>query len=193
MKNNSTYQLQNYHWRSFLTFVGPLAVLALYTFTCRAFLARPPVNDVVDTVYPGARWIYFVWFVIIIFTLDWSRVGLANIEAAALMHPRLAPMTAISLMWHTDTKWANPVWWLRAIHVGLTRCFRRGTTAGTQPMCAPDKMWILLSLTTMIIYCALPLSGLTMEITDVLTYTNQPAKIYGPNDTSFNFRSTLPT
>lgn len=192
MTSNATYRLDHYHWRSFLTFAGPLLVLVLYAFICFAFLARPPVNDVVENAYRGARWLYFVWFVIVIFTLDWSRTGLANIEAAALMHPKLAPKTAVSLLWHTDMKWANVLWWLRAIKLGIKRGFRRRELVDKQRVSTPDYMWVFLCLTTVIVYCALPLSGLTMEIATTFTYSDWQTDIYGPNYNTFNFRSSLP-
>ena len=122
-KRTRTYRLSSYRWRSFLTFFGPLCLLAFYAFVCFGFLARPPTNNVVPYVLGDARWTYYVWFIIAIFALDWARSGLGNIEAAALMRSRLAPRDAMELMWHSDSNWANPPWWLRAFRSLMFRIF----------------------------------------------------------------------
>lgn len=122
-KRTRTYRLSSYRWRSFLTFFGPLCLLAFYAFVCFGFLARPPTNNVIPNVLGDARWTYYVWFIIAIFALDWARSGLGNIEAAALMRSRLAPRDAMELMWHSDSNWANPPWWLRAFRSLMFRIF----------------------------------------------------------------------
>lgn len=183
------YQLRKYHRRTVLTFFAPLLILGYYTFICCAFLVKPPSNGIVDTVYAHARWVYYVWFIVAIFALDWSRIGLANIEAASLMHRHLSPSTAVELMWHTDSKWANPLWWLRAVYASLTTTLKSSTSSKYSLQSTPDLLWVGLSFTTLLVFVALPLSGLTMEISDVNYYTDDPATIYGPNLTGFNWRS----
>ena len=55
----------------------------------------------------------------------------------------------------------------------------------------PNTLWAMLSCTTILIFVALPLSGLTMEIANVLTYTENAAILYGPGPNTFNVRSYL--
>jgi hypothetical protein len=49
----------------------------------------------------------------------------------------------------------------------------------------------MLSGTTILLYVALPLSGLTIEIANVLTYTENAAILYGPGPDTFSVRSYL--
>lgn len=109
------YQLRRYKWRTFLSLIGPLLVLGFYAFICFQYLNRPAENDIVPEKALDARWVYYAWFITVVFILDWARTGLANFEAAALMHPRLAPTSAMELMWHTDSNWASVLWWLRGL------------------------------------------------------------------------------
>jgi len=191
MKKDGIYKLQRYTWRTLLTFIGPWLVVAYYAFICFAFLRNPPSNDIVPHIYVDAQWIFYAWFVLAILMLDWARAGLANIEAAALMHPRLAPSTASELMWHTDSKWANPLWWLRAGRAAVVSFYRRIRSRSNHKVSAPDWPWVLLALTSLLLIVSLPLSSLTMEARDVFTYTNTRAKIFGPNSTTFNPRNAI--
>lgn len=187
--SDSTYHLKNYLWRSFLTFTGPLVLWAFYAYLCFAFLAIPPVNGIVSSVKGDARWVYYAWFVVAIFALDWARAGLANVEAAALMNPRLAPITASELMWHMDSNWANPLWWLRALRSVALRFPRGKRSWGRTSPPAPNALWAFLSSTTFLLFIGLPLSGLTMDIADVMVLTNRPAQLLGPGSDTFNVRS----
>jgi hypothetical protein len=55
----------------------------------------------------------------------------------------------------------------------------------------PNSLWTMSSGTTILLYVALPLSGLTMKIANVLTYTENAAILYGPGPDTFNVRSYL--
>ena len=109
------------------------------------------------------------------------------------MMPRLAPLTAKELMWHTDTNWANPLWWLRAMRsVFWTLIPRRQrwsqAPVARPPVARPGALWTLLSFIHILLFVAIPLSGLSLEVVDASTYTMNSARVYGPNETSFNAR-----
>ena len=166
-------------------------MLTFYAYICFAFLARPPLNGIVTDAKGDARWVYYAWFIVAIFALDWARAGLSNVEAAALMLPRFAPVTAMGLMWHTDSNWANPLWWLRGLRSVVLRGLARKKGFKPEQESMPNTLWMLLSMTTLLLFVALPLSGLTMDIANVLAYTDQQAQIYGPGSATFNQRSYL--
>ena len=73
--------------------MGPVLFLGFYGFICFNYLVRPAQNDIVPNTL-DARWVYYAWFLMVVFILDWARTGLANVDAVALMRPRLAPRTA---------------------------------------------------------------------------------------------------
>jgi hypothetical protein len=183
--SKAKYRLKRYLWRSFLTIAGPLMVLAFYTFICFHFLVHPLSNNIFPSTTVSAVWAYYGWLLISVFIMEWARSGLANIEASALMMPHLAPSTAGELMWHADTNWANPLWWFRAMFWSFpipTRPQPQG------PVSRPGVSWILLSSVHILLFLAIPLSGLSMEVVDASAYAKRAALVYGPNASSFNSR-----
>lgn len=188
---NAGYHLEHYFWRSFLTTAGPLTALAFYAFICFHYLAHPLSNNIFPSQPVDATRVYYCWFLTSVFILEWARSGLANIEASALMMPHLAPPTAKELMWHTDTNWANPLWWLRAMRSVLWMLVPRRQRWSQSPIARPSLLWTLLSFIHISLFLAIPLSGLSLEVVDASTYTMNPVRIYGPNETSFNARGWL--
>ncbi len=178
------YRLRRYRWRAFLGIVGPLLVIGFYAFICGRYLLHPAQNGVVTVSTIDARWVYYAWFVTVVFILDWAKTGLANIEATAIMDRRLAPNTAMELMWHADMHWSNVLWWLR----GLRQVCRAGVTS-TSPkrrLSRPQGFWWLMSATTMLLFVAVPLSGLSFELDRVRARGSRLVDILGPNPTTFN-------
>lgn len=182
----SVYQLRRYKWRTFLNILGPSLVLGYYSFVCVYFLANPPLNNIVSSSRVDGRWIFYLWFIISIFILDWARSGLANIEASALMHPGLAPESAMELMWHADSNWNNALWWFRALRNNARWIFSKSQRRRND-LSRPGGLWWLLSFITLLVFVAVPLGGLTMEITDAYVYDTKKALIVGPVSETFNY------
>jgi hypothetical protein len=173
--------------------LGPLAVTGFYSLICFVYLANPPTNDIAPHRVPDARYVFYVWIVMSAFVLDWSRVGLANLEAAALMHPSLAPNSAMELMWHADSNWFNFLWWLRAIrNLVLHLWLSIGSLSGPRRQYAtlkPDKLWCYLSFTSFLLFISIPLSSLTMEPKDAFVPSSERALVLGPGPSTFNLGS----
>lgn len=189
--SSSVYRLSPYRWRTFLNILGPLLVLGFYSFVCFYFLNKPLVNNIIPSTKVDGRLVFYSWFMISIFILDWARSGLANLEAAALMNPRLAPRSGMEFMWHIDSNWENVLWLFRACRntahwlISMLR-----TNPGQQNhVSRPGALWWMLSATTVLLFIAVPLSGLTMEITDAYTYSNTKALILGPQSNNFNSKT----
>lgn len=185
------HRLQQYLWRSLLTFWGPIFVLGLYGFIGAYYLEQPPSNDVVSSNAVDARWLFYAWFIIAILSLDWGRAGLANIEAAALMKSKLAPRTASQLMWHVDTNWSNILWWLRCLcsrTLWLAKRRKSSTDDCTKTISTPNKLWIVLSFASALLLASVSLSGLTMELAEANIRSTNKAQIFGPNFTTFTYR-----
>ena len=163
-------------------------VLAFYIFICFHFLIRPLSNNIFRPTAVSATWTYYCWFLISVFILEWARIGLSNIEASALMMPHMAPSTARELMWHADNNWANPLWWLRAVGSIFWSLIMRISSRSQASISVPSGSWVLLSLVHILLFVAIPLSGLSMEVVDASAYAERPTVAYGPNATSFNSR-----
>lgn len=183
------YELRHYLWRSLLTFACPMFVLGLYGFIGIFYLQYPPSNGIVSGLTIDGRRLFYGWFILAILSLEWGRVGLANIEAAVLMRRRLAPRTALQLMWHVDANWANFLWWLKGLRstaFWLLHWQRRPQVTAIGPRSTPNMLWVLLSFTSALLFIAVSMSGLSIELTDAKVPSNSKAQIFGPNSTTFN-------
>lgn len=175
------HKLSIFLWRTLLGVFWPLGFFAYYALISFYYLNQPPVNDVVQSNHlRHAKTIFYGWFVVSIFVLDWARSTLAHFEAAAVMRPQLAPSTAMKLMWHADSQWTNVLCWLKAI------CY---SVAGRKAR--PGRLWIGLSITSLLTFVAVPLGGLTMEVGTVWIKSSTPAAILGPRPDTFNFKGMI--
>ena len=184
---SSVYRLRRYKWRTFLNILGPSLVLGFYGFVCFHFLANPPVNKIAPLTRVDSRWTFYSWTVLSVFILDWARSALANLEATALMRAKVAPQSGMELMWHADNNWNNFLWWLRAlrynVHYGLNCMLRKKSNQISRP----GGLWWALSSVTLLLFVAIPLSGLTMELTEAYVYNTKKVLIVGPTSDNFNF------
>ena len=53
----------------------------------------------------------------------------------------------------------------------------------------PSGLWMSLSSVHLLLFMTIPLSGLSMEVIDAFAYATSPARVYGPDASSFNSRS----
>ncbi|ETN46980.1 uncharacterized protein HMPREF1541_01170 [Cyphellophora europaea CBS 101466] len=198
-QGSQTYVLRCFSWRSILGIVGPLALFCFYAFICFYFLNRKPENDILPASSIDADVPFYLYFIVSIFTLEWARTALSNFQAAALMRPSYGPTNAMGLMWHADDNWANPLWWLRAlrnlVYTRLSRPGVRGMGSNRNYRTTPGLLWVFLSFTSMLIFVAIPLSGLTLEFTPALKTGRRQATILGPTAKTVNMkaRNSLPS
>lgn len=110
------------------------------------------------------------------------------------MSPSCAPSTAVGLLWHADDNWANLLWWLRALrNMILGRTLSRGLTSPRFRLytSTPGYLWCLLSLISLLMLLAIPLSGLTIELDTVTAPGTRKAPIIGPRAETFNIKGKV--
>jgi hypothetical protein len=187
-----SYRMSRYLWRASLGIVGPCALLGLFTFISVYFLDRQPQNEILTRSTCDATTAFYIWFVAAVFTLEWARTALANFQATALMIPTLAPTNAMTLFWHADDNWANPLWWLRALRNTIVKLLsnRVRILRKQKWQHLPGLLWVLLSMNSILIFIAVPLSGLTMEIVTISIPGTKKATIRGPTPSTFGRRSS---
>lgn len=186
----SVYRMCRYVWRSIMTATSPLLILGFYTYIVKQFLLRPPVNDMVLSGDIQGNWVFCIWFVLSVLMLDWARAGLANIEAYALMFQKVAPSTSLGLMWHADQSWSNPIWWLRALwYYGLGLLSKRSRRSGLKRH--PGRLWMLFATIILFLFVAVPLSGLTLQTTQIYTKSDGPTDILGPSSETLGTRNAV--
>ncbi|KAL9620089.1 MAG: hypothetical protein Q9160_005379 [Pyrenula sp. 1 TL-2023] len=105
----------------------------------------------------------------------------------------MAPSSALELMWHQDNNWTNALWWLRGVrNVLIKQCtsiFPSRLSRQLHTESVPGTLWWCLSGATFVLFIAIPLSGLTMELVHPLTYGTSKARIFGPTPAYFNLQA----
>src|SRR5688572_22549650 len=108
--------------------------------------------------------------------MNLSSYGLQGAEASMLVGPRWDSTNAMQPLMHGDSSWSGPGgWWkLRNPVVGaFRRGYRRvlglvgrlcnmghGVQNGSKVITRPSGLWGLLAILSMLVFAALPLSGL---------------------------------
>ncbi|KAM7210981.1 hypothetical protein V8F06_013637 [Rhypophila decipiens] len=136
------------------------------------------------------RWdgslVFYSWFLIGVFGLDWSRYGLVRAEAAMLQSAYWKASNTADLLLHGDKSWSSPGGWLRYCKMFFLRR-KRGGEKVSRPG-AHDRLWLLLAFLSILAFVALPLSGLSLETSDGWLYCRDVPKMIGRLWENFNER-----
>ncbi|KAI1144630.1 hypothetical protein F5Y05DRAFT_33620 [Hypoxylon sp. FL0543] len=134
-------------WRRTLTLlVIPFGITAYYFVIWLRFKRNPD-----DPVKYGSAieiWIFYSWFAIGVFGLEWSKYGLVGVESAMLQASFWKAPNAVALMMHSESSWSGPDGWLN-----LQKRLNH-------------RLWYLLAFLSLLAYVAFPLSGLSFETAD---------------------------
>lgn len=164
--------------RTLLLICAPSLITGLYIVIWRQFMV---INDS-DLKFgaPHQQWLFAAWFVIGVFGLSWSKYGLVGVEHAMLQIPCWRPGRHDEVAWnlHKKTHWTGPTGWFSWIPQILRR---RGRV---------DKLFGLLSFLSFLIFVGLPLSGLTLSLSEGFIANSAPPLVVGR--TKENFYDTKP-
>ncbi|KAH7081825.1 hypothetical protein BKA63DRAFT_463289 [Paraphoma chrysanthemicola] len=173
------HRLRRFWWRAFIGVFGPIIVTAYFITLWRVYLAPIDPESLVAFGPPGATWIFYSWFVVGVIGLNLSMYGMEGVEAAMLMEPHWQAGDGMKLMMHADNTWSGPGGWMKTIK----RVWQTGR--GLDQIQLPSALWFLLTLPSMFVFTAYPISGLTMEMTaGFLHGTNDGI---GPMVTGFSY------
>ncbi|KAI1387282.1 uncharacterized protein F4822DRAFT_278409 [Hypoxylon trugodes] len=130
--------------RTLILIIFPLAITAYYFFIWLYF--KRDKDDPVKYGSPSEIWIFYSWFVLSVFALEWFRYGLVGAEAAMLQTPFWRVPDAAALLTHSEAAWSGPDGWfkLRVMH----------------------RLWYFLAALSFLAFVAIPLSGLSFETSD---------------------------
>lgn len=152
-------RMRRYVFRTVVGIFGPIIVLCYLIVIWQIYLVPVDPDSPVSFGPPGAKWIFYSWFVAGIIGLNLSLYGLAGAEAGMLMEPFWRVNDAMGLMLHADNTWSGPGGWMKAIK--WTIQVRRGKTRSRRP----GRLWFVLALPSVVVFTAWPLSGLCLEMT----------------------------
>lgn len=137
--------------------------------------------------------------------MGWSKYGLIGVEAAMLETKFYGAPNLAVLMSHYRNTWSGPGGWA---HCLMSYCRERTIRSIIiQLLCAalaPKKwamglksrvasftsyrLWYLLALLSLLLYIGLPLSGLTIELSDGYIHSNEPPLVVGRTPEDFHIR-----
>ncbi|PGH08909.1 hypothetical protein GX51_00966 [Blastomyces parvus] len=170
-----SYKLRRFPLRAAAVIVGPVVVLAYYGFIWRLVVTR--ADEVLKLGMPNELWIYYCWFVVGVFGLNFSKYGLLGIEASMLHDRNWQVKSAMKLLMHCDSAWSGPGGWLKCASASL---WQKRNVAG--------RMWYTLAVLSLFPFVALPLSGLTMEPVNGYIASHEPPLAIGHKPNNFHRR-----
>jgi len=152
--------LRRFYSRTIVGVLGPIIILSYVIIVWRVYLAPLQPDSTVAFGPPGAKWVFYSWFVAGVIGLSLSLYGLAGAEAGMLMERTWKVEDAMRLMLHADNTWSGPGGWMKALKwVVQTRRVRSQQTK------LPSRLWFVLALPSLVVFVAWPLSGLCLEMT----------------------------
>lgn len=169
--------------------LGPVAVTGFYFFIALEYLSRPSVNDISPSRILSGKGVFYAFFILSVFVLEWAKSGLAGFEAWALKQPWLAPANANQLMWHTDRAWGSMSGWWKALRVTIS--FLRHRRRGGETWQGPSWLWLYLASCSLIFFVAVPMAGLSMEPAPSIRLSDRVISIIGPNQSTFDTQQSV--
>ncbi|CAM1509151.1 Fc.00g028900.m01.CDS01 [Cosmosporella sp. VM-42] len=140
--------------RTFVLISIPPLVTVYFFIIWRWFLERD-WDPVVKYGWKNEIWLFYSWFLLGVFGLEWSKHGLVGVEAAMLQRPFWKAPNVATLLFHSEASWSGPGGWLKC----LKRLFL-GRPRLTH------RLWYVLALLSFLVFVALPISGLCLELSD---------------------------
>ncbi|KAK6520246.1 hypothetical protein TWF506_000524 [Arthrobotrys conoides] len=152
--------------RTFLLIFTPILVTGLYLVIWLQFM----VFEEGDLKFGNTdhQWLFYAWFVVATFGLSWSKDGLAGAEVAMLQTSYWQACSDTTLMMHMQNRWSGPAGWIYWIlHIRS----KGGLNF--------HKLFVVLSSISLLIFVGLPLSGLTINITEGFIASPTPPFVIG--------------
>lgn len=167
-------QARRFWWQTPLLFVPPI-ITAYFWFIWRAFLRRdfdhlvPYGNGKVNELV-----VNYSWTIISVFALGWSKDYLLGVEAAML----------------GTSYWEAPDFACLLIHHGSSWTSRRSWVKHLWNLAQKKKLrlWELLALLSFFAFVAVPLSGLSLKLSDGYVPSQDVAMVIGRTWADFNQR-----
>ena len=177
------HPLRRFYFRTIVGILGPIIVVSYLITIWRIYLAPLHSDSTVASGPPGAKWVFYSWFIAGVIGLSLSLYGLAGAEAGMLMERNWRVQDAMRLMLHADNTWSGPGGWMKAIKwVVQIRRVRN------QHSKLPSRLWFVLALPSLVVFVAWPLSGLCLEMTSGFLQgePGQGANVIGFVQSTFN-------
>ncbi|KAM7197508.1 hypothetical protein V8F20_006653 [Naviculisporaceae sp. PSN 640] len=179
-------------WFSGLVLILIPSTVAAYFWVTWLYLVYPDPDDPVKYARWDGSLVFYSWFIIGVFGLDWSKYGLGRAEAAMLQSKFWKVPNTASLLLHGDSSWSGPGGWLKYLKMTfLAWSAKRKGQDGSRPA-FHNRLWLLLAFLSILPFIAIPLTGLSLEISDGYLYQSDPPMMIGQTWERFNYRQISP-
>ena len=138
---------------------------------------------------PGASYVYYAWFITGVLGLNLSLYGLNAAEAGMLLsktHDGRVPDVLRRHDKHVAGTWSGPGGWTKTAKRVMAN-LRDGPGRISWSPALPWRRWFYLALPSVLVFIALPLSGLSFEPES--GFVRGPANVRDPNVTGFTYSS----
>ncbi|PGH12318.1 hypothetical protein AJ79_04384 [Helicocarpus griseus UAMH5409] len=172
------YHLPRFYARALVAIFVPVTVTVFYFAIWGAVAKRD--DSLIRYGLPGEVWLYYSWFIVGVFGLNLSRYALLGVEAAMLQERFWHANDAMGLIMHCGASWSGPGGWV----TGLKRFWKKDKRIA-------HRLWFTLALLSLLPSAALPLSGLTLELSDGYVKLSEPPMVVGRTFDNFNDRTAI--
>lgn len=133
------------------------------------------------------QWVYYLWFVVGVFGLQWSKDGLLGVEVVMLQSTFWRVSTPEALEDHARSLWSGPEGWLSLLVI-LFEQIKRKWREPTKERRYPSLLMLLLSVLSFLLFIGLTLSGITSNPTDGFILSDMKPDVVGRGWKNFNGR-----
>ncbi|KAI9767516.1 MAG: hypothetical protein M1839_004476 [Geoglossum umbratile] len=182
-ENAAGHPLPRFYLRGLVGVLVPPIVTIYYLVIWAFYLNSRSPSSFFAFGPRGALIVFYSWFIVGVVGLNLAKYGLVGTEAGMMMEPGWALPSAAHVVMHSDHTWSGPGGWLKTAR-------KLGVGAKHPETIWPSRLWWLLALLSSLVFVALPLSGLTMELgSGFLSSTAHPS-VVGYGYDNFNRRYT---
>ena len=170
------YPLRRFTLRALVLVTVPPLLTAYFILINWVYMVPDP--DMSKYGHRNGELVFYSWWILGVFGLGLSKYGLAGVEAAMLHDRFWHADNTTSLMMHSEHSWSGFGGWIRCFNILIRR---RKIPA--------QRLWWVLSLITLAVTIALPLSGLSMELFDGYVQLSGHPRMMGYFPESYNNRT----
>lgn len=184
--HDAGHSLQRHTWRALVGSCVPIVLAVYFGLTWMLYLRQPVSPFGFYFGGTGSRTVFYSWFILGVIGLDLSEYGLLGVEASLLMTTFWAAPDAWHVILHGDHSWSGLEGWWQA----LRSHFREATAKPRhlRDKRAPGRLWWLLATPSILLFAALPLAGLSMELKQGFRKSGRHPQMTGRTWDNFNDR-----
>lgn len=160
---STDYGLRRYYIRACTGIVAPVLILAFFVTIWCVYLAPVDEDSAFIVAPPGGSYVYYAWFIVGVLGLNISLYSLNGVEAGILLGGGggKVPEVLVTADRHASGTWSGPRGWAKALRqlVGA----HATNTSKRLPSGLPPVLWFALAVPSVLVFIALPLSGLSLE------------------------------